>query len=234
MLTATFVSGCIVIDFNGCSVKAVKGSGKVISEERHVSRFTEVNLKGSGKVTLTRGEKQILEIKTDDNIMPLIKTEVRNGKLIISQDNYNLKPTTLNFFITVENLQGVSISGSGDIEGKSRFSATSFYAEIKGAGDISLELEVGRLDSEISGSGSINLSGNAASLDVSISGSGDIIAYDMSAKDASISIKGSGDCKVNVAERLRAEIKGSGDIFYKGHPQINSTIKGSGSVRSRN
>ena len=233
-VTAVLAAGCIIIPPGGCSSQTVQGSGDVVSEDRQVSAFDEIQLKGTGNVILTKGDMQSLEIVTDDNILPLIETNVRNKKLIISYKKDNVKATTLDFLITVAKLKGVSISGSGDINGKSRFVADNFYADISGSGDISMELEVDRLESGITGSGSINLLGATKSHRASITGSGDIDAFDLDAKDVSVKISGSGDCKVTAAETLTAKISGSGDIYYKGQPQVNTSISGSGSIKSRN
>ena len=230
---ATFITvGCIIIvpDSFGTSVR---GSGNLITEERDVSSFNEVQLKGSGKVTLTQGDKQSLKIQTDDNIMPLIETRVINKKLTISHGKYNLRPTTFNVDITVEKLEGVSIAGSGDISGNSRFFSDNFYAEISGSGDIELELEVSKMKAAISGSGSINLFGKADDSTAAISGSGKINAFDFETKNVSVTIRGSGDCRVNASESLHATISGSGDIYYKGRPQISTRISGSGSLKSQ-
>ncbi len=56
----------------------------------------------------------------------------------------------------------------------------------------------------------------------------------MNTKEASISIKGSGDCKVNVFDTLTSEIAGSGDVYCGDNPRISSTIKGSGSLKGQN
>lgn len=232
--TAFLVTGCIVIDLGGCSKKRVKGSGNIITEERNVPEFNTVKLKGLGNVALIRGARHSVEIRTDDNLMSLIETDVENGKLVISQGNYNLKPTTLDFNITAANLKGISISGSGNVTGESRFVSDEFLAKISGSGDMTLELEVVNLESQISGSGSVNLSGKTHNHDAAISGSGKINAFDMDAKNVSIKISGSGDCKVNATETLTAKISGSGDVYYRGQPQINSKISGSGSLESRN
>jgi hypothetical protein len=228
-VAAFFAPGCIIV-INGNSAQ---GSGNIITEERQVSEFDKIHLKGSGNVVLTQGEKQSLEIKTDDNIMPLIETDVRGKKLTISHGKHNLRPTTFEVYITVKNLEGVAISGSGDISGKGRFVAYTFYAEISGSGDMNLEVETGKLASKISGSGSIHLSGKAEDYIVSISGSGKINAFDVEAKNVSVKISGSGDCRVTASESLDAKISGSGDVYYKGRPQINSKISGSGSLMSR-
>jgi len=234
LLATVIVSGCIVVDLNGCGKETVKGSGEVVSEERAVSEFKTISLKGVGRVVLTQGQTHSVTIQTDDNIVPLIETEVQNDKLIISQGNYNLRPTTLNFNITVAHLKGIAISGAGDVIGKSRFVSDDFFAKISGSGDMALELDVAELETTISGSGSMNLAGQTDRHDASISGSGKINAFDMHTQNLSLKVSGSGNCKVNATETLHVRISGSGDVIYKGHPRITSKISGSGSLESRN
>ena len=235
VLSGVFTSGCIVIDLNGCSARSVKGSGNVISESKQVSEFNKIRLEGQGKVVLTQGNQSSLEVTTDDNILPSIETEVKNGKLIISHEKgKNLRPTKLNYIITVKDLEGVSISGSGDINGNDEFYSDSFYADIAGSGNISIKVSANRLESSISGSGSIYLSGSTNSYDASITGSGDVDAFDLRARDSSVVITGSGNCRLSVSDKLRAKITGSGDILYKGRPQISQSITGSGKVKDRN
>ncbi len=233
-LTAVLVSGCLVIDLGGCSEKKVKGSGNVVSETRQVAEFDRIHLKGSGKVFLTRGETPSVVIKTDDNIQPLIKTEVTDRKLVISHKNYNPRPTALNYFITVNSLKGIAVSGSADISSDSKLVSDDFSADISGSGDVRLELEVGRLESDISGSGSMRFSGKTDSLDASITGAGNVRAFDMQAKTVSLKITGSGYCEVNAAETLNVKITGSGDVRYKGSPQISRKVTGSGKIRNHN
>jgi hypothetical protein len=234
LLVAVIASGCIVVDLNGCGKETVKGSGEVLTEERQLPEFRTIKLKGIGRVLLNQGQTHSIGIRTDDNIMPLIETEVHADQLVISQGNYNLRPTTLEFNITVAHLKGIAISGSGEVIGKSRFVSEDFFAKVSGSGDMSLELEVVALETKISGSGSMNLSGQTNRHDASISGSGKINAFDLQTQNVSLKVSGSGDCKVNASETLDARISGSGDVFYKGHPRITSKISGSGSLESRN
>ena len=234
LLTGGLAFGCIVINGCGFSAERIYGSGTVISEERGVPVFDRIHLKGSGKVNLTRAAGHSVRVRTDDNIMPHIRTEVENGNLIISHERKNIRPTVLTLHITAENLEGVSIAGSGDITGIDEFNPNSFYADIAGSGDISVSVRAENLETNISGSGSIYLSGSTDSYDATITGSGDVDAYDLKAKEASVVITGSGSCRVNVLERLRAKITGSGDVSYKGRPEISRSITGSGKVKDRN
>jgi hypothetical protein len=234
VLAALFISGCLVIDLGGCSEKKVKGSGHVVTETRQVAEFDRIHLKGAGKVFLTRGENPSIEIKTDDNILPVIKTEVTDRKLVISHKNYSPRPTTLNYFIAVNDLRGIAVSGSADITSDSKLVADNFSADISGSGGMHLELEVGNLDSDISGSGTMRFSGKADSLAASITGAGNIRAFDMQTRNVSLKITGSGNCEVSASETLNVKITGSGDVKYKGSPQISRKVTGAGKIRSIN
>ena len=165
--------------------------------------------------------------------MPLIETGVSGSKLTISHGNNRLRPTVFEVYITIQNLEGVGISGSGDIVGNDRFVTESLYVEISGSGNMDLEVETGLLENKISGSGSLELSGKAEEYTVSVSGSGKINAFDVDAKHVSAQVSGSGDCRISASESLDAKISGSGDVYYKGRPQINTKISGSGSLMSR-
>ena len=227
--TMLTITGCIVV-INGNSVQ---GSGNIITREREVAEFSKVHLRGSGKVFLTPGETQSLEIKTDDNIMPLIETDVSGNKLTISHGNNRLRPTFFEVYITIQKLEGIRISGSGDIVGNDRFVTDMLYVEISGSGDMDLEVEAGLLENKISGSGSLQLSGKAEEYTISVSGSGKINAFDVDAKHVSVRVSGSGNCRISASESLDARISGSGDVYYRGQPRIDARISGSGSLKSR-
>ena len=230
IVTAFLTTGCIVIDLNGCGMKSVNGSGNLATEDRQLPEFDQIALNGAGRVILVKGDMAHLQIRTDDNIMPLIETGVRNRKLEISHDKWNLKPTALDIVITVKDLKGTSIAGSGHIKSDDRFSSDHFYTRVSGSGIITIELEVTQLDSDITGSGSVRLRGYVKDYDASITGSGKINALSMEAENASVTITGSGDCNINVSDNLRAKITGSGDLRYKGNPRVSKKITGSGSV----
>jgi hypothetical protein len=236
VLTAFFLgifTGCIVVVPNGCSKETVSGSGEVVTRTREVPEFERVLLKGSGRVILVRGEKQKVEIKTDENIQPLVQTKVRGDVLEISHENHLLKPTALEIQLSMKRLRGVSINGSGNVSGQSTFEADEFRAEINGSGKMDLAIAASHLSTVINGSGSVALSGKAAEHQATISGSGDIRAFDLKSQTASISISGAGDCSLCTSEFLTACISGSGDVIYTGNPRVESRVKGSGSVKAR-
>lgn len=214
-------------------IGGIRGSGDITSETRDVSDFSEVVLEGSGRVTIEITGEESLTIEAEDNLMPHLTSEIIDGRLVLGTDR-GIRPTReIVYTITASSLDGVSISGSGDVEGDA-ITSEGLTTLINGSGTIELTgLDLGHLEAEISGSGSIRVSGAANDLTVTIPGSGSFNGEDLEASESSVDISGSGAAVVNVSERLDATVSGSGTIQYLGSPSVESTITGSGSISAR-
>jgi len=218
--------------------KRVKGNGNTVTIERSVGEYDRVALAGWFDVELVDGNEGNLTLTGESNLLEYIKTEVKDGKLVIKQrKGVNLKPSNwkdgILIVVPIENIDGVSLSGSGDIVGKTVLKSDNFKTSISGSGDITLEIEAKSIDASMSGSGDINLSGKATDLEVSVSGSGDIKAYDLEADFVDAQVSGSADIKVTANEMLKARVSGSGDISFKGNPKkIDTKSSGSGNISS--
>lgn len=194
-------------------VFGVRGSGNVITDSRDVSGFNEIAVLGSANVVVEVSGSESLTVEAEDNIMPLLKTEVRNGRLELSVES-SISPTVeVKYTITAATLDGVSISGSGDV------AATGIDAE--------------SFDVEISGSGKVEPAGIADTLTLSISGSGRYDGEGLAASVGDVRVSGSGDAVVYVTEDLDVDVSGSGSVEYIGDPSVTTSISGSGDVSRR-
>jgi len=207
-------------------------------ETRDVNDFDEVIMRISGNVYIKQGNKNEVIVEADDRVLERIETEVRGGRLSISMRNNSGWRTSssgrVNVYISIKELNGVSISGSGDIIGQSTFKSDNFNASISGSGDMELELDAKNISARISGSGNMELSGSAEYAKLGMSGSGKYLAEELKVDDYEISISGSGRSSVNAQENLDVRISGSGSVYYKGRPAVNSSVAGSGKVRKIN
>lgn len=208
-------------------------------ETRDVSDFDEVVMRLSGKVYIKIGDKNEVILEGDEDVLEEVETEVRGGKLSIGEEgkrrwSWRRSRTRLNVYITVKELNGAYVSGSGDIIGQTVFKSDNFKASVSGSGDIELELDAKEVDSRISGAGNIELSGASQYAKLSISGSGKYLAEEMKVDEYEISISGSGRGSINAQESLDVRISGSGSVYYRGRPSVNSRVAGSGRVRRIN
>ena len=212
------------------------GSGDVITETRAVSGFDQVVLACSGDIILTQGEEESLRIEGEDNIVAKITTEVRNGTLYLEFEESSISFVTtkgLRFYLTMQDISKLTISGSGDIE-SAEINTTSLDIVIAGSGDVDIEtFSAKRLDVTISGSGDIDMAGEAQNQEINITGSGHYNTRHLQSQAVSITVAGSGDVTVWAEDSLDVKILGSGDIYYFGRPSVSQTILGSGDVISR-
>jgi hypothetical protein len=213
----------------------VRGSGNVVGEVREVSSFTGVALAGVGDLTIEVGERESLRIEAEDNLMPYLETEVRNGTLEIGvRDGVNLNPTRpVRFYLTVEELDTIVLSGSGNIEAPD-LEAERFSVTISGSGEVKMgDLSADILNVTISGSGNLDIaSGRVGEQDIIISGSGEYQAGDLSSRSVEITISGSGNATIWATDSLNVRISGSGSVNYYGNPRTTFSASGSGKVKS--
>lgn len=215
---------------------------KVQAEEqtRKVDPFTEISLRIGAKVHLEQGAKQNLEIVAKPSTLDEIVTEVKDGKLIIRFPNKDyfwktFQPGEIIIYITTPEINGLGVSGSGDIIAENDIKTKILDMAVSGSGNIKLSaLSAERVKTTISGSGDIILAGKTAAQDLSvaISGSGNFKGFDFSADDVSVKIAGSGNVDIEANKNLYVRLAGSGNVTYKGKPMIDQSIAGSGKVRN--
>jgi hypothetical protein len=193
-----------------CSIAA--GSGNAATETREVSGFSSVELSGSGELILEQTGRESLTIEADDNLLPLLTSEVSGDALHLGvRPNTTLRPRKpIIYRLTVRQLGGLQISGSGTVTASN--------------------IQVSRLRVEISGSGRITVKGSADDQELEISGSGEYRADELLSRTLRAQISGSGNAAVNVRESLDVDISGSGSLTYKGNPRVTEEISGSGKL----
>ncbi len=225
---ALFVPGCTSFTNNGSwsysndigtvassNSASIEGSGKVKSETRKAKGFTSLSLTGMGRVILEQTGKDSLSVSTDDNLLPYLTSEVKNGKLTLGIKNNTSFNThnEITYKVTVRNLKELDISGSGDIDAK--------------------KIKTDKLQVVVSGSGTVTLQGEASSQEINVSGSGSFDGEKLKCKTAKIDIAGSGNGVVNTSEKLDANISGSGSVEYLGNPTLTQDVSGSGSITKK-
>lgn len=212
---------------------------KAEEQSRKVEPFNEISLRIAAKVHLEQGTKQNLEIVAKPSTLEEIITEVKDGKLIIRFPNKDFfwktfQPGEITIYITTPEINGLGVSGSGDIIAENDIKTKILDLGVSGSGNIRLSsLSAEQVKTAISGSGDIVLAGEnpAQDLSVAISGSGNLKAMNYKADDVSVKIAGSGNVDIEAIKNLYVRLAGSGNVTYKGNPLIDQSIAGSGRVK---
>ena len=211
-VAALSLAGCdgISITF-GDSDSKVKGSGVAASETRAVASFEAIEATGVGKLKLRIGDSDGVKVLADDNILPLIKTEVKDGVLTLSTKGATLSKTDIVFEVTARRIKRMENSGTVSID------ASGFNG-----GDLSVET---------SGVGSIKLNGRVDSLKAELSGVGSLEADALAADRVDTSLSGVGSAHVRAEKSLRANVSGVGSLSWKGAAtDVTTNVSGIGRV----
>lgn len=215
--------------------KKIKGNGDVTTITRTTSDYSDIKCSGSMDFILIKGTEGKLTIEGESNLLEYIITEVGGGVLKIkTENNISLRPSynkTITITIPFEDIEYVSLSGSGDVVNKDKIVASNFTTKVSGSGDVVLDVDANEINASVTGSGDLTLRGKTTQLKTSVTGSGDFHGYKLDAIDVDTKVTGSGDIEIICNGNLKARVTGSGDIEYKGAPKTeDSKVMGSGSI----
>lgn len=232
----------LVLAFLGAgpvAAEQVRGSGTVRTESRPASGFDAVEVKGGMHVVLRQGSREAVEVRADDNILPLVRTLVvrraSGATLEIGPAPDTSWSSRSNVQVTVDltTLKALTLEGSGDVTCDA-LKTPALAIRVQGSGQVRLrQLDADDLDAQLSGSGDLDVAGRTRGLALAIAGSGDVKAASLAADTVSVSIAGSGDASVQARRSLAVSIAGSGDVSYTGDATVRTSIAGSGTVTRR-
>ncbi len=234
VLAVLLFQSCMVLDSH-----LIRGNGKITTKEIKIPDYRGITIAGPAEIVYEQltNKEPYLQIRVDENILPLLEIKVENNKLVIrpKEKRDNLQPSQFKIYTNSLNLEDIEIAGSGDIRLKGEVNSKKMDIEIAGSGDVVADsLFCERLDLSIAGSGNARLKGAGNEAELEIAGSGSIKGYDFSVQDLSCEIAGSGNIEITAGKSIRADIAGSGDIKYKGNPQVKKSVAGSGNVQKVN
>ena len=210
MKTLLTLSCAILAAVSFAQVRQTEGSGNARKETRSVPVFSQIVLEGAIEAEVFTGSKPGVTLQFDDNLLRQIETRVEGDKLIIRPKGSYTSKLELKAWITLPQLKGAIIRGSGNLIGKN-ISTPACALAIEGVGDITLTGKVGTLSATVSGSGSMALRQfQAQSVNAIISGTGSLDLY--------------------ASKSLNGNISGTGSIKYAGSPKVKSQVSGTGTI----
>jgi len=211
-----FAAFTIVFAAQGCRYigKGVRGSGNRKTEKRELAAFKSVEASGAFEVNIVCQQSQSFEIEGDDNLLPLIKTDVNDGGLRIHSDSQYSASRPIAIRISVPDLEKFTSAGAGDIH-------------VSGVKNDQLILSN-------TGAANIEASGQTKFVDIGTSGAGNIDTSKLLTERAKVSVSGAANVDVYASQQLDVSVSGIGSVTYSGNPPVvNKSVSGIGSVSKK-
>jgi len=191
----------------------VKGSGKRVTQKRDVAPFTSISTDGAFDIEVVCQKDLGVEIEADDNILPLITTEVRGGVLYLRPaSNYSVEDAP-KIKINVPNIEAFSANGAGKMQ-------------ISGLNNEKLMVS-------LNGAPTFTASGTTKMIGIDTNGAAKVDTHNLRAAHAVVDSKGASKVDLGVADQLDVNVSGPSHVTYKGDPVVNKTVHGPGKVEKR-
>lgn len=200
--------------FNFSFNKKVRGSGNIATESREVTGFKGIDVSGVFQVEIKAQQDFAVEVEADDNLLPLIKTEVRNGILHIDSVDRISSHNGLTVRISAPNIDSIQASGASKVN--------------------LVDLNNDDLRVDTSGASKIFVYGETARLEVEVSGASSIDAENLKAENASVNASGASHVSLFATAELNADASGASRIVYSGKPgNLRKDVSGASSIREK-
>lgn len=200
------------LSLTGCNFeRGLAGSGVRKTEKRDLKSFSAIDTTGAYTVDVTCQKAAAVEVEADDNILPLIKTEVRDGILFVSNTQPYHSSKTVTLRITLPELNSVANHGAGQLK-------------IVDANSSDLKIDS-------TGAASVDAAGTAKSVEISSTGAGEIDTSKLHAGNVKVEVSGAASVSVYASEQLDVNVSGASHVSYSGNPKtVNKHVSGIGSV----
>lgn len=191
----------------------IKGSGNVATEKRDVRDFKGVDAGGAMRVEITVGKGFSVELEGDDNILPLVKTEVRGGVLHIERKEGSRTWTKSHLIarISMPELNELGISGA----------SSALVTGVKSE----------RLTINTSGASKVEISGEAREVKIDVSGASKLNGENLRTERADVEASGASKISIFASESINADASGASKVVYSGNPKsVSKDASGASSV----
>jgi hypothetical protein len=207
----------LIIGLTGCVIinpSQVRGSGIAKTEKRTVPAFDSLDVNYAGAIEVRSQEQESLKISGDDNIIPFITTEVKQGTLYIQSSKGYSPRQNLKVIIGTPDLKRFVFDGVGEAN----------LSNVKND----------RIEIDIRGVGSFKASGETKEANITLSGVGNVDAKNLRAVNATVDSNAVGNVDLYVTEKLDVKASGVGAVNYYGNPKIvNRQAEGIGKINQR-
>ena len=226
-LLALFSSSCA---FDISFGEGKRGNGQVVEESREVSEeFTMVYASEGLDVFVTQGDEFSINVEADENIIDLIGTDIRDGRLKVHAIE-NIGRATKSVYVSLPEVEALETSSGADLIAQTTITADKIELEASSGSDLEVEVDARTVVAETSSGADIKVSGRTDMLQADASSGSDIKARGLLAKRCTADASSGADITVNVSESLIADASSGADISYTGDATVQKKKSVSGSV----
>ncbi|MGB0836841.1 MAG: head GIN domain-containing protein [Flavobacteriaceae bacterium] len=227
-IVAITLTSC-VSSFNG-----VKGNDQVTTEKRKVNGdFDKISVSDGIDLIISIDSKPSIEIKADENLQELIKTEVRDGVLKIYSEKNIWHSKSRKAYVSLPSLNGLKASAGASAKSDQLIKSAQMSLSSSSGSTIKLALQSKNISADASSGSTIKLEGSTENFKGSASSGSSIRCQDLKSQSADVKVSSGAGLKIHSSKEIKARASSGASIRYYGSPEfVDSDSSSGGSVNN--
>jgi hypothetical protein len=226
------------VSAGGCGT-TLKGSGVVKREGvSNPPPFEKINVGSALKLKLHQGAERSVVIEADENLLPYVMTEFKDGEFFawVDSDKQRLSPTkAITIHVSTQRISSVKLSGACSGE-SSEIIGESLVVETDGASSFKAPVHVKELVASSNGASHLTLTGTAEEAKIDLDGASRFEGKNLECGNAVVHASGASNAVVRATGNLTADATGAASIRNAGlgipiGPIIKEAMNGSRSEK---
>jgi hypothetical protein len=230
LFIATVSTSCMIEGLN-----SVSGNRNVVTETRDIQdNFDRIKVGQGIELYITQDSKTSLVVKADENLQRLIRTEVKNGVLVISSKRNIRRAKSKRVYLSAQTINGIKATSGSDVVTENTINADMFDVSTSSGADARITVNAETINTSSSSGADLRIKGKSNYHTAKASSGASIKAYGLESKNVTAKVSSGADIDVFASTSLTAKASSGGDIDFRGNPEKIDKKKSSGGSISSN
>ncbi|PKP10733.1 MAG: hypothetical protein CVU09_05850 [Bacteroidetes bacterium HGW-Bacteroidetes-4] len=214
---------------------SIAASAQQKTEVRNVKGFSGIDVSEGIRVELTYGDKEYVEVTTDEGVMERVITELKGNDLRIHMEGNNWNGWNIKVLVkvTAVKMERLEASSGSSIITQNLLESNKLEMSSSSGASLKVAFKSPVASCKTSSGASADLKGETQTFSAKSSSGSSIDAELLKADKVDADVSSGASIEVTANEELKAEASSGGTIKYSGSPKMKDIEKSSGgSVRS--
>ncbi|QCW99597.1 DUF2807 domain-containing protein [Aggregatimonas sangjinii] len=207
-----------------------RGNGEVVTENRNPDQeFTKISAQEGIMVYVTQAKDYAIKVEADENIIDLIGTDIKDGRLKIHAIE-NIGRATKKVYVSLPNITSLKSSSGAHLNSENKIKTNELIVDGSSGANINLSIDTDEVEIDASSGANLKLEGRADETNIDASSGGNINAKNLETEYCDADASSGGNLSIHVNKNLKADASSGGNISYMGDPTVEKNKSVSGSV----
>lgn len=232
-LLALFFTSCGFDIKMGDFGSGEKGNGIVTEESRAITEeFSKISASEGLDVYVTQAKGFEIMVEADENIIDLIGTDIKDGKLRVHAVK-NIGRATKKVYVSLPEITALRSSSGSHLIAQHTLTCNDIEIDASSGSLLKVDVLAEKVEIDASSGANLTVSGDVANADVDVSSGGHINAKNLETKICHADASSGGNLMITVTESLVADASSGGNISYSGDASLKGKKNISGSITYR-